>query len=491
MKEVMGGISALDPRIAATDQFIKDKQIPPDQVEDFLLSKGVDPRTVALLFKYRKVKEAASNQNQAPAPTSTVADDVTQQYAQMRQQRGLASMPAPVMANASMQGGITGEPEQRMAGGGVVALAGGGGLFSRLWRNKGKVALAGAAGATALGALDSDKDPMAGAKVEEEGDTDDLSPEDYKVLAGVKTSPTAEPAATKRTTMGTTPLPAAPKYVDPDFSQYTTAISEAEKRVPASRDAAYQEQLAREKELGQHKLIEDRLAKLDNQEKAAKMNPKQMFWLSISQAGFAASAKGAKNLTEVLAYGGDAGMKAYQGMKDKQDETLEKIADKKLELQNMEIAIKRGAMERGDKEFDDTRKELQSLRNQYSAQQAANTIAKNTRAGQEWETQVGDVSRRNAAAMQISAADARADKALTAQQNRMKLDQAIDDAILQSSNPSLTPEQRAAFKKRAAVLTKQRASKERTESGYQSAELRAAQQAATLGGGDDGFSNLE
>ena len=79
MANSLQGISALDPRVAATDNFIQEKQIPPDQVEDFLLSMGADPRLASLVFKYRKVKEAAENQQKGPPSTSNVAEEVSNQ----------------------------------------------------------------------------------------------------------------------------------------------------------------------------------------------------------------------------------------------------------------------------------------------------------------------------------------------------------------------------------------------------------------------------
>ena len=126
----MYGISALDPRVAATDKFIQEKQIPPDKVEDFLLGMGADPKLASLVFKYRKVREAAENQPKAPPMASNVAQDISNQYAQLKQQermqQGIAAMPVPAIANAPMQGGITGQPVVRAAGGGLIAFDEGG-----------------------------------------------------------------------------------------------------------------------------------------------------------------------------------------------------------------------------------------------------------------------------------------------------------------------------------------------------------------------------
>ena len=121
------GISALDPRVAATEKFINENNIPPEQVPDFLMQMGADPKLAGLVFKYRRLQNAAGQQQNQP-PASTVAQDVDQQYAQMQQ--GVASLPAPVMENAQFQGGIAPPqeeaPPQGMAGGGIVAFSNGG-----------------------------------------------------------------------------------------------------------------------------------------------------------------------------------------------------------------------------------------------------------------------------------------------------------------------------------------------------------------------------
>jgi hypothetical protein len=38
------GLTALDPRVAAVEKFIQDKQVPSQQVPEFLMSMGADPR---------------------------------------------------------------------------------------------------------------------------------------------------------------------------------------------------------------------------------------------------------------------------------------------------------------------------------------------------------------------------------------------------------------------------------------------------------------
>jgi len=134
MSRELYGISALDPKVAVTNKFIQDKQIPPDKVEDFLLSMGADPKLASLVFKYRRVQEAAKQQQNQP-PTASVDQEVSSQYAQLKQQermgQGVASMPAPNLARAPMQGGITGQPMPQMAGGGIVAFEEGGSTIPR------------------------------------------------------------------------------------------------------------------------------------------------------------------------------------------------------------------------------------------------------------------------------------------------------------------------------------------------------------------------
>lgn len=110
MANEISGLSALDPRVAATEKFIQEKNVPPDQVPEFLMTMGADPRLAGLVMKYQRLKQAGQDKSKAP-PESTVAQDID---AQLQRQQGVASLPAPVMDNA------------QFAGGGVVALAGGG-----------------------------------------------------------------------------------------------------------------------------------------------------------------------------------------------------------------------------------------------------------------------------------------------------------------------------------------------------------------------------
>ena len=524
------GISALDPRVAATDKFIQEKNIPPDQVENFLLSMGADPRLASLVFKYRKVREASENASKGPPPTSNVDQDISNQYAQLKQQRmqGLAAMPAPAIAQAPMMGGITGEAmPQQMAGGGIVAFAKGGGTprvprvyevdpegnvdigsagalipyaeevvespskMAVLRRLAGRglgalsetfpfkhplltAALAG--GAYMLGSGDDEKKPQpvaAGAKVEEV--PQGMTAEDARLLAGIdagRPKPEASGAA----------LPAAPKYKRPDLSAFNAAITEAEGRVPKDRKTSYEEELKREEDLGETKAIEARRKELAGQKEKAVTSPEKKFWLAFAQAGFTASAKGARNLWETLSMGGVEGMKAYQAMKDKEADTLEKIADKELQLNSMNAAIKRGAMERGDKRYDETRKELQTLRLQKASQEVAISNAENTNAAANWRTLYTEAGATNRAGIMASRSA-----------NKQKLeDQYYADiaAAQRTTDPAL----KAALLRRAKNTLDAKAELERTESGYQSMEerMRAQRELMNPTGaqGGDGFGNV-
>jgi hypothetical protein len=466
MESGMHGISSLDPRIAATEKFIQEKKIPPDQVENFLLSMGADPRLASLVFKYRKVTEAAKNAQQGPPPTASVNQKISDQYRQMQQ--GLAAMPAPAIANAPMQGGITGQPMPQMAGGGIIAFAKGSpGVFLR---NPIKTAAGTAAGVAAAGygvrkLLKSDGQPLDGATVEEEseGPTD----EDIKLLAGMDEA--KQPAAAD---MG---LLQPPAFKRPDFTQYNAAISDAEKRMPKDRQAAYTEEMDREKDLGETAAIAARAKTLEGQKAKATTSPEEKFWKAVAQGGFAASAKGARNLWETLSVGGVEGMKAYEGMKQQEASTLEKIADKQLQLNSMTAAVKRGAMDRGDKRFDAARTELQNLRLQQESQKIAITNAENTAAAANWR-EIYSEGGANQRAITMAGKSA----------NRQKLEEQYF-ADIAAANKTTDPKLKAAYKRRAESILAAKAKLERTESGYQGTVLRNQLPDVT---GGDGFGGM-
>lgn len=119
----ISGLNALDPRVAATEKFISDKKIPPEQVPAFLMQMGADPRLAGLVMRFQRLKSAsAQGGGQAQKPQTTVAQDVEAQQqgiaapmapVQGRDQ-GIAALPAPVMDRA------------KFADGGIVAFQEGG-----------------------------------------------------------------------------------------------------------------------------------------------------------------------------------------------------------------------------------------------------------------------------------------------------------------------------------------------------------------------------
>jgi hypothetical protein len=117
----ISGLSALDPRVAATEKFISDKNIPAEQVPAFLMSMGADPRLAGLVLRYQRLKSAGA-QGEAKPPQSTVAQDIEAQQSGIaapmapppNRDQGVGSLPAPVMDRA------------KFAGGGIVAFQNGG-----------------------------------------------------------------------------------------------------------------------------------------------------------------------------------------------------------------------------------------------------------------------------------------------------------------------------------------------------------------------------
>lgn len=104
----ISGLNALDPRVAATEKFISDKKIPPEQVTQFLLRMGADPKFVGLVAKYERLQTASAQGQPAQAPQTTVAQDID------ARQQGIAGLPAPVIDRA------------KFASGGIVAFQEGG-----------------------------------------------------------------------------------------------------------------------------------------------------------------------------------------------------------------------------------------------------------------------------------------------------------------------------------------------------------------------------
>ena len=204
--------------------------------------------------------------------------------------------------------------------------------------------------------------------------------------------------------------------------------------------------------------------------------------MAFAQAGFAASAKGARNLWETLSIGGVEGMKAYESMKDKERQLLERIQDKKFQIDDLSAQVKRSASKTGIERLDRLNKEYNDAVGDLTRVQVGIDTAKNTRAGQIWETQTREAG-----------ADRRAALTRDQRDQLLKLDNAIDNAIIQSANPQLTEQQRKSYAKLAEYLTEQRAAKESTESGVLAARERIAAQQAFIkkNQGNDGFSDAE
>jgi hypothetical protein len=173
--------------------------------------------------------------------------------------------------------------------------------------------------------------------------------------------------------------------------------------------------------------------------------------------------------------GGVEGMKAYEGMKQQETNTLEKIADKQLQLNSMTAAVKRGAMDRGDTRFDAARTELQTLRLQKAAQEIVLANAENTSSAANWRELYSEQNANQRAATMAGRNDKK--QTLTNQYY------ADSDAANRTTDPQI----KAALLRRAKVTLDAIAKLERTESTYQGAELRNALPGVT---GGDGFGGM-
>lgn len=533
MSREMYGISALDPRVAATDKFIQDKQIPPDKVEDFLLSMGADPKLASLVFKYRRVQEAAKQQ-QAQPPTASVDQEVSSQYAQLKQRermgQGVAGMPAPNLARAPMQGGITGQPMPQMAGGGIVAFAKGGrsprtytvdpegnvdigsagdlipyeepakpprSAAARAAVSRGIGALArfplkhplltaGLLGGAYLLSPDDEEPKVEGATVEEAPSGTEFTPEEIAVLARDQAAQKEERPAAAPSGSGVR-MPRAPKFEEPTEALKTLEdiVARRKARLPENEKAAIEAEMEGESEyLGKLQSREERIAQ---QEKEGTTSSEKKFWLAFAQAGFAASAKGARNLWETLSIGGVEGMKAYEAMKDKEQQLRERLQEKRFQLEDLRAQIKRGATSAGRARFDALSKEVDAAESALVTTQVAVNTAKNTRAGQIYEVESANA---RAAAGQAGA-DRRASMALAARTNAGKLDDQIARAVAKANDFRLPAQERATYQKLVDSLVLQRAKIEATESGVLSTQARLAADAAMMGGMSDGFGEPE
>lgn len=484
MANEMYGISALDPRVAATDKFIQEKNIPPNKVEDFLLGMGADPRLASLVFKYRKVREAADNQSKGQAPTTNVAQDISNQYAQLKQrermQQGIAAMPAPNLARAPMTGGITGQPVQ-MAGGGPIAFDEGGTIprnrslvpYKAPFYKRAAGAALGlarrhplglAASLLGLGALvggDEEQAAQEGAPQVEEV-PEGMTEEQVKLLAAADArSPTVTAPG-----VGGGAMPAKPKAKAIDLSTLENRVAEAKARLPKDEQAAIDAELAREKPYLES--IAARRSKIEEQEKKGTTSPEKKFWLAFAQAGFAASAKGARNLWETLSVGGVEGMKAYESMKDKEDQLRERLQDKMFQLDDLEAQTKRGATKTGIDRLEKARSEVAAAQSELAKTQVAIGLADRTEAGAMYRAELAQAG-----------ANQRAAIGLAGKQQLQKLENQYY-ADIAAAQRTTDPKLKAAYLRRAEDTRRAKAELERTESGYQSMEARLAAENATM-----------
>lgn len=506
------GLTTLDPRTAATSKFVEDKiqkgELQPNQVVDFLLQMGADPRLASLVFKYQKVEQAAKNQPQGQPSATTVDQDTSNQYAQLKQRermrQGLGGMSAPAIANAAMQGGITGEPVQAAAGG-LMALAGGGPVAfdegGSIPRNRSIVPykapfykraagaalglarrhpLGLAASLLGLGALvggDEEEQAAAEAAPRVEEVPEGMSDEDVRLLAAADAQ---RPAAATPGAGGA--MPAMPKAKPIEgLSTLENRVAEAKARLPKDEQAAIDAELAREKPYLES--IAARRGKIEEQEKKGTTSPEKKFWLAFAQAGFAASAKGARNLWETLSMGGVEGMKAYESMKDKEDQLRERLQDKMFQLDDLEAQTKRSATKAGIDRLDKARAEVAAAQSELAKTQVAVGLAEKTEAGAMYRAQLAQAG-----------ADRRAAMTAAGRQQLQKLENQYY-ADIYAAQRTTDPKLKEAYLRRAADTRKAKAQLEQTESGYQSQAARLAAEEATLRKArsqaeDDGFSDL-
>jgi hypothetical protein len=411
-----------------------------------------------------------------------------------------------------MQGGITGQPMPRMAGGGIVAFANGGrpprtytvdpegnvdiggagslipyeepvkpetprkpGLLRRiagnpLLRRAGYAGL----GLTALSALlgDEEEPKVEGATVEEVPDSG-LSDENIRLLAEAdKERPAAQGVESRRS------VSAPPKRKAIDISPLEKRLTEAEARLPKDESAAIDAELAREKPYLES--IAARRTKIEEQEKAGTTSSEKKFWLAFAQAGFAASAKGARNLWETLSIGGVEGMKAYESMKEKEQQLRDRLQDKRFQLDDLEAQVKRGATKSGIDRLDKLRAEVTAAQVDLTKTKVAVALAEQSEAGANYR----------AAAAQAGA-DRRAALDASQRANRQKLEEDYY-ADIRAAQRTTDPNLKAALLARAENTRRAREQLEQTESGFLASQARSEQQRSVVNmGEDDRFRNFQ
>lgn len=299
------GLSALSPLVGAADKFIREKNIPPDQVPAYLFSVG-SPELAGLTAKFQRLKNAAQMmppQGGPPPAPPTVADDIN---TQMAQYTGVAALPNPTMDKA------------QFAGGGIVAFAGGGPPFNPNYRPS---------------VIEQYMMQQGGGNDDTEDRVADMQPAARRVAKKPsRRNPTDTVAE------ATPPVKSADDYTaELEAKQAAAGIGEASK----AREAQLAEQLEKDKSG----------AKTDR-------------WLGLAQAGFkmaqAASRPGATFLGSLGEGGAD--LTASIGQINKELRQTERaIAAEKHQMALGREQIKAGNITEGQRRFDAAQARIDSL----------------------------------------------------------------------------------------------------------------------------------
>jgi hypothetical protein len=333
---------------------------------------------------------------------------------------------------------------------------------------------------------DGEEPKVEGATVEEAPSGTEFTPEEIAILARDQAAQKEERPAAAPSGSGVR-MPRAPKFEEPTEALKTLEdiVARRKARLPENEKAAIEAEMEGESEyLGKLQSREERIAQ---QEKEGTTSSEKKFWLAFAQAGFAASAKGARNLWETLSIGGVEGMKAYEAMKDKEQQLRERLQEKRFQLEDLRAQIKRGATSAGRARFDALSKEVDAAESALAAAEIANTAAKNTYSGRIFE--VNSANTRAAAGQ--AGADRRASMALAARTNAGKLDDQIARAVAKANDFRLPAQERATYQKLVDSLVLQRAKIEATESGVLSTQARLAADRAMIPNMNDGFGEPE
>lgn len=310
------GLSALSPLVSAADQFIREKNIPPDQVPAYLFSVG-SPELAGLTAKFQRLKNATQMmppQGGPPPAPPTVADDIN---SQMMQYSGVASLPNPAMDKA------------QFAGGGIVAFSGGG------------------------GPLDPDYEPNF---------LEQFMPRQEERIEATQPPRIAasRPAAKKSSRRGATDTvaEATPPVKDPN--------------APKSLEEYISEVEAAQNKRGLGAADTEQMASVEKQRGEAKQQAKSDRWLGLAQAGFkmaqAASRPGATFLGSLGEGGADLTGTIREINKELRD--TERATQTQLyQIRRGQEEISRGNINEGRRMLTDATKRYDDLR-QHAAEMA-------------------------------------------------------------------------------------------------------------------------